>query len=157
MSVTTAEKRAAPVRGPPVGARRRCERASTRGRGSPVRVKTSSIGGEADGVPAPRRATVCGTVLEQVGLTAKADTLTADGRAGVTKDDDDGVRFPYSGTPADAADLLAWLVAAGVKVAAFGPRESGREGWASGQHVREHPEARPFARGAKARRHRPMT
>ena len=53
--------------------------------------------------------------------------LAADGRAGAPTAEADGIRFPYSGTPADAADLLERLVAAGVRVAAFGPRESGLE------------------------------
>jgi len=53
--------------------------------------------------------------------------LAADARAGAPGEAADGIRFPYSGTPDEAADLLARLVAAGVRVAAFGPRESGLE------------------------------
>ena len=72
-----------------------------------------------------------GTAIYAARILAGGDTfrrlLAADGRAGAPIDEADGIRFPYSGTPADAADLLARLVAAGVRVAAFGPRESGLE------------------------------
>jgi len=74
---------------------------------------------------------VMGTAIYAARILAGGDTfrrlLAADGRAGAPIDEADGIRFPYSGTPADAADLLARLVAAGVRVAAFGPRESGLE------------------------------
>ena len=74
---------------------------------------------------------VMGTAVYEARLLSGEETfrrlLADDGRAGPPADDAGTFRFPYSGTPADAADLLARLVAAGVRVAAFGPRESGLE------------------------------
>ncbi len=85
------------------------------------------IGGAVDEVARQ----VMGTAVYVARILAGEETfrllLAADGRAGAPTAEADGIRFPYSGTPADAADLLERLVAAGVRVAAFGPRESGLE------------------------------
>jgi microcystin degradation protein MlrC len=74
---------------------------------------------------------VMGTAVYEARVLAGEETfrrlLAADSRAGAPTAEADGIRFSYSGTPADAADLLGRLVAAGVRVAAFGPRQSGLE------------------------------
>ena len=74
---------------------------------------------------------VMGTTVYTARILAGGETflrlLESDGRAGVPAEEADGVRFAYAGTTADAADLLTRLVQAGVRVAAFGPRESGLE------------------------------